>query len=67
MSDIGRTLTGNGGGSDHAWGGSLLLLGDAVRGNQLYRSYPRLVVNASTTREDKHASPRRATPLRRRS
>ncbi len=47
MSDFGRTLTGNGSGSDHAWGGNLMLLGDAVRGNQLYGEYPRLVVNAN--------------------
>jgi uncharacterized protein (DUF1501 family) len=47
MSDFGRTLTGNGSGSDHAWGGNLLLMGDAVRGNQLYGSYPKLVVNAN--------------------
>lgn len=46
MSDFGRTLTGNGSGSDHAWGGNLLVLGDAVRGKRLYGTYPRLVVNA---------------------
>ena len=46
MSDFGRTLTGNGSGSDHAWGGNMLVLGDAVRGNKLYGTYPRLVVNA---------------------
>jgi hypothetical protein len=34
MSDFGRTLTGNGSGSDHAWGGNLLVVGDAVRGNR---------------------------------
>jgi uncharacterized protein (DUF1501 family) len=47
MSDFGRTLTGNGSGSDHAWGGNLMLLGDSVRGNQLYGSYPKLLVNAN--------------------
>lgn len=46
MSDFGRTLTGNGSGSDHAWGGNLMVLGDAVQGNKLYGTYPRLVVNA---------------------
>jgi uncharacterized protein (DUF1501 family) len=47
MSDFGRTLTGNGSGSDHAWGGNLLVLGDAVLGGRLYGTYPRLVVNAN--------------------
>lgn len=47
MSDFGRTLTGNGSGSDHAWGGNLLVLGDAVQGNRLYGTYPKLVVNAN--------------------
>lgn len=47
MSDFGRTLSGNGSGSDHAWGGNLLVLGDSVRGNQLYGKYPKLVLNAN--------------------
>jgi uncharacterized protein (DUF1501 family) len=47
MSDFGRTLTGNGSGSDHAWGGNLLVLGDAVQGNKLYGSFPKLVVNSN--------------------
>ena len=49
MSDFGRTLTGNGSGSDHAWGGNLLVVGDAVRGNALYGTYPKLVVNSNDT------------------
>jgi uncharacterized protein (DUF1501 family) len=47
MSDFGRTLTGNGSGSDHAWGGNLMVLGDAVQGGRLYGRYPNLVVNAN--------------------
>ncbi len=46
MSEFARTLTGNGSGSDHAWGGNMLVMGDMVRGNQLYGTYPKLVVNA---------------------
>ncbi len=49
MSDFGRTLTGNGSGSDHAWGGNLLVLGGAVRGNQIYGTFPKLVVNSNDT------------------
>ena len=42
QSDFGRTLTSNGDGSDHAWGGVQLVLGDAVRGRGLYGRYPTL-------------------------
>jgi uncharacterized protein (DUF1501 family) len=45
MSDFARTLTGNGNGSDHAWGGNLVLMGGAVQGNKMYGSYPNLIVN----------------------
>ena len=45
MSDFGRTLTGNGNGSDHAWGGNALVLGGAVQGNKLYGRYPDMIVN----------------------
>ena len=39
-SDFGRTLTSNGDGSDHAWGGVQLVIGDAVRGRTFYGRYP---------------------------
>lgn len=35
-SDFGRTLTSNGNGSDHAWGGNHLVLGGAVRGGNVF-------------------------------
>jgi uncharacterized protein (DUF1501 family) len=44
QSDFGRTLTSNGDGSDHAWGGVQLVVGDAVRGRTLYGSYPTLEI-----------------------
>ena len=47
MSDFGRTLTGNGSGSDHAWGGNLMVVGEAVRGNQIYGTYPKLLINSN--------------------
>lgn len=43
-SDFGRTLTTNGQGSDHAWGGNHLVVGGAVRGNRIYGSYPDLYI-----------------------
>jgi uncharacterized protein (DUF1501 family) len=39
-SDFGRTLTSNGDGSDHAWGGLQLVAGGAVRGGRFYGAYP---------------------------
>ncbi len=42
QSDFGRTLTSNGDGTDHAWGGNQLVIGDAVAGRELYGSYPLL-------------------------
>jgi uncharacterized protein (DUF1501 family) len=42
QSDFGRTLTSNGDGSDHAWGGNQLVVGSSVAGQQIYGSYPDL-------------------------
>jgi uncharacterized protein (DUF1501 family) len=46
-SDFGRTLTSNGDGTDHAWGGIQLVLGDAVRGRAFYGQYPLLRIGAN--------------------
>jgi len=43
-SDFGRTLTSNGDGSDHAWGGVQFVAGGAVRGQQVYGQYPLLSI-----------------------
>jgi uncharacterized protein (DUF1501 family) len=40
QSDFGRSLTSNGDGSDHAWGGVQLVLGGAVKGGAFYGDYP---------------------------
>lgn len=45
QSDFGRTLTSNGDGSDHAWGGVQLVVGGAVRGREIYGRYPLLAPN----------------------
>ena len=42
ISDFGRTLTSNGRGSDHAWGGNQIVMGKAVKGGQIYGDYPSL-------------------------
>jgi uncharacterized protein (DUF1501 family) len=41
-SDFGRTLTSNGAGSDHAWGGNQLVVGGALAGRRVFGQYPEL-------------------------
>ncbi|VAW29774.1 Protein of unknown function (DUF1501) [hydrothermal vent metagenome] len=41
-SDFGRTLTSNGQGSDHAWGGNHMVMGGSVLGRRIYGDYPAL-------------------------
>jgi uncharacterized protein (DUF1501 family) len=42
QSDFGRTLTSNGDGTDHGWGGHQLVLGNPVRGREIFGVMPRL-------------------------
>ena len=46
-SDFGRTLTSNGNGSDHAWGGNVMVMGGSVNGGQIYGEYPSLVIGSN--------------------
>ena len=39
VSDFGRTLTSNGVGTDHAWGGIMAAMGGAVAGGQVHGDY----------------------------
>ncbi|MFK8032187.1 MAG: DUF1501 domain-containing protein [Gammaproteobacteria bacterium] len=45
-SDFGRTLTSNGKGSDHGWGGHHVVMGGGVNGGQMYGDYPLLAANS---------------------
>ncbi|HQR57689.1 MAG TPA: DUF1501 domain-containing protein, partial [Burkholderiaceae bacterium] len=47
-SDFGRTLTVNGDGTDHGWGGHHFVVGGAVKGKQIVGSYPDLTANGPT-------------------
>jgi uncharacterized protein (DUF1501 family) len=40
ISDFARTLTSNGNGTDHAWGGNAIVMGGAVNGKKMYGDYP---------------------------
>jgi uncharacterized protein (DUF1501 family) len=50
-SDFGRTLTSNGQGSDHAWGGNHFVVGGRVLGRKIYGTYPGLAVNPESGAE----------------
>jgi uncharacterized protein (DUF1501 family) len=46
-SDFGRTLTSNGDGTDHGWGSHHFVVGGAVRGKNIYGSFPAIGLNHS--------------------
>lgn len=47
QSDFARTLTSNGDGTDHAWGGVQFVVGDTVAGRDMYGTYPDLALNGN--------------------
>jgi uncharacterized protein (DUF1501 family) len=51
-SDFGRTLSSNGDGSDHGWGGHHFVVGGAVRGKVFYGTPPPISTGNTTAPED---------------
>lgn len=47
VSDFGRTLTSNGNGTDHAWGGNVMVMGGPVDGRKIFGEYPDLYAGSS--------------------
>lgn len=47
LSEFSRTLTSNGNGTDHAWGGNVMVFGDDVIGKRIYGDYPTLALDSN--------------------
>ncbi|MGI9474981.1 MAG: DUF1501 domain-containing protein [Rubripirellula sp.] len=50
-SDFARTLSSNGMGSDHAWGGNQIIMGGGVSGGQIHGHYPTSLTNPTAPPE----------------
>lgn len=46
-SDFARTLTSNGNGTDHGWGGNAIIMGKDIKGGKIFGEYPSLALNSS--------------------
>jgi len=47
LSEFSRTLTSNGNGTDHAWGGNVMVMGGDVIGKRIFGDYPSLALDSS--------------------
>lgn len=52
ISDFARTISSNGRGSDHAWGGNTMVAGGAVLGKKVYGTYPDLHIDGNPLMTD---------------
>jgi len=55
--EFGRSLTPNGSGTDHGWGGHSLVMGGAVNGNTVHGTLPQLAINSDDTVENNRIIP----------
>ena len=46
LSEFGRTLTSNGNGSDHGWGGNVFVMGGPVNGGRIFGNYPDIALDS---------------------
>jgi len=46
-SDFGRTLTFNGMGTDHGWGGNHMIIGGGIQGGEIFNQFPRTFVEGN--------------------
>jgi len=55
MSEFGRTLTSNGNGTDHGWGGNVMVMGgpNVINGGQIFGTYPSLAAGTTQIAEDR--------------
>ena len=47
LSEFGRTLTSNGNGTDHAWGGNVMVMGGDIIGKRIFGEYPSLALGSN--------------------
>ncbi len=53
-SDFGRTLTSNGDGTDHGWGGHHFVMGGAVKGGEIYGRFPQFIQKAADSTDNSY-------------
>ncbi|MEM1450181.1 MAG: DUF1501 domain-containing protein [Planctomycetota bacterium] len=53
ISEFGRTLSSNGQGTDHGWGGHFMVMGGSVAGRDIYGTMPSLVLDGPDDSGDK--------------
>lgn len=46
-SDFARSLTSNGNGTDHAWGGNSIIMGSSINGGEIFGDYPSLKLDST--------------------
>jgi len=58
LSEFGRTLTSNGDGTDHGWAGHQIIMGDAIKGGEIFGQLSELALNSEDDLEDGRMIPK---------